>query len=81
MPVYIGPAHRILWPDEGGKEYHPGDNIPLNKAQVADLVARGHLFEGVDQPEVDATPPATGSLVQQPPDDSTKESEARRRRD
>lgn len=47
MPRYLGP-YDVLKLEEGGKEYHPGDNVPLTKEQRTAL-GPAHRFEGEEQ--------------------------------
>jgi hypothetical protein len=49
MPRYQGPADNFML-EEGGKVYHPGDNVPISRASaehMAKVENGGHLFEGI----------------------------------
>ncbi len=65
MAKYLGPAATLTY---NGHVYLPGDNVPMPKAQMEQMAARGHQFEDVDPPggpdrrtamPVDPTPPPT----------------------
>jgi hypothetical protein len=64
MPKYVGPSD-IFCLEEGGKEYHIGDNIPLTKEQVAHHEAIGHRFDST--PDVPATIPVEVNVVEPAP--------------
>lgn len=49
MVRYLGPADNLTL-EEGGRVYHPGDNVPISAAMAKHMsrVAQGgHRFEGV----------------------------------
>lgn len=39
---YLGPSHTVIYKDH---VYRPGDDIPMNKEEIARMVANGHRFE------------------------------------
>lgn len=41
---YLGPSDHLLL-KEGGKVYHPGDEVPVSKEVAMGLVRAGHVFE------------------------------------
>lgn len=48
MPKYLGPSDNLIL-KEGGKVYHPGDDVPITAALARHLSHRnqgGHRFEG-----------------------------------
>lgn len=57
--VYSGPADNLI---VGGKLYHPGDSVPLEKDARAALELNGHRFADSDEQsiaqEIAARPPA-----------------------
>lgn len=50
MPKYMGPSDTFRL-EEGGKEYHPGDNVPMSKEMVGHHERLGHVFETTPEPE------------------------------
>jgi hypothetical protein len=54
-----GPGHATF--ELNGKVYQPGDMIPISRASAEHHMQFGHVFEGVDAPELPG--PSGGAAV------------------
>lgn len=57
MPKYFGPADVFVFK---GKEYHPGDDMPISRAEIA------HYFDVGTQHRWEGGPPYTNVVVVSP---------------